>query len=158
MPAKKRSTSKDAAPALETSHATPADPTSTKPGKPTRSPKAETAAKSAPRDKPAKPVTAAAAPKSTPKKATSKTTKVTSTPKAPVETAAPVEATAPLAVDSPTDPAASGVADAPAHHAAPTFTVDDVRRTAFLLSQRRQGPADPVADWFEAERLLQRAS
>jgi hypothetical protein len=36
--------------------------------------------------------------------------------------------------------------------------VEDVRRTAYLLSQRRQGPSDPIADWFEAERLLQHAS
>jgi hypothetical protein len=38
---------------------------------------------------------------------------------------------------------------------APTVSRDDIAREAFKLFQARHGaPGDPVADWFEAERIV----
>lgn len=46
------------------------------------------------------------------------------------------------------------VAEAPVAESRPAISADDIRRAAFLLSQRRRGASDPFADWVEAERML----
>lgn len=68
-------------------------------------------------------------------------------PKAP-KAAQPPQEEAPVVVETSVAP------EAPAQPARPAISMDDVRRAAFLLSQRRRGPSDPFADWLEAERML----
>lgn len=60
--------------------------------------------------------------------------------KAPVTEAAVIEV-----------PVVADAAHAPVRR---VVTEDDIRRHAYVISQGRKGPGDPIADWFEAERRL----
>jgi hypothetical protein len=43
----------------------------------------------------------------------------------------------------------------PARAAAPAVSQEEISREAFKLFQARHGaPGDPIADWFEAERIV----
>ena len=137
MPAKKRTTRKDTtaakSPAEIEGASKVAKPATTRPQK---------AAAATPDTKA---VTAKAANEAQPK--ATKVAKPRTRKVAPVEVAVPVAGAAEVSV------AADTVTDAEVV-TPPAISVDDIRRAAYLLSLRRHGPSDPVADWFEAERLL----
>lgn len=172
MPAKKRSTAKDAAnPTASPTPATPIDGASNAPAPTAR----RRAAPAEPSDvsSSGQPVKKAAA-KSTaaaPKKAKTASAKATTgtakakasadQPTVPVRAdaaAEPVAAATPTA-ESParvSRAASNGMAEKPVQR--PVVTEASIRQHAYFLSLRRNGSGDPVADWLEAERTLRAQS
>lgn len=170
MPAKKRTTNKDVASAIETSKTAAVKPKPDQFEKSVKTAKAVKSVKAAKTE--AAPKGKAAAAPAAPKPAARTKTPTAKAPKlsapvaaditieapAPIEASAPIEAMVPSVVEADVMKESAVSTESEVPRARPAISVDDIRRAAFFLSLHRSGPSDPVADWFEAERMLQRAS